>query len=231
MSIVKGGILKSSLFILILSCANSLFSAAPFKYEANYSGWSQLAQSLKTCTPGSFTVPDPIKLGIINQGRIVNEVQVQVNERSNAGVETTVVPDITTKNMDDAIQTANITYQIVGWKQGKCQVIITTAENAPENLGSVTCMFSQEQLPELSSKAIDIGTETKDPNYRDPASLMSAKTCNARKQPPLGPTFSPTDPNSVELPIYGEPVTPIAPTTLPPGPGIPPGDTPYPMNP
>lgn len=207
----------------------SAFAQEAYQYQVQYTGWTDFSVALKTCTPGQFKLPDPNKLSVIQEGASATQTEVQANTWYHKPIETRVAPAISHDAIKAAIDSATVTYTIVGWVQGHCKVNITTNQNAPGYLGSVDCSFQADELTQAASKAKDIADENRPVSERDPSSLMSDTTCHATKQPPLPPTFK--DQPIIESPLFDHPVTPTAPINLPPGPAIPPGNVPYPNNP
>lgn len=128
--------LKSLIPLCTMLLATSSFAAAP-----DLSVWSSYADSIKNCTPGTFSLPDPIG----TQG------------------------------------TPNMTFEIVGMKEGVCQVKIAKTMPMPNQQPPVrfvlTCNFSTSNAAILGDVAKRLASGTVQPNDDDATVKILVGSC------------------------------------------------------
>lgn len=175
---IKRFLVSSSFLSIVLGCS-SVF-AEDFKFNVDYSGWSQFGLNIQTCTKGSFSLPDPVQIGFLKMGLEIAK---------NQGAKQTA--PITQNDVDQAVKMATITYNIIGLEKGKCHVNIAQKapqgnpndKNAPLQAFELDCQFSEDKLPTLTTYAQKVSSGSFVLTHNDPVSQIMVTECKAKTPP------------------------------------------------
>ena len=123
--------------------------------QVDLSQYSAYSESIKNCTKSTFKIPDILRIGML-----------KLAQASGANVSSISVPPIT--------------FEIMGWQSGKCQLKITqvipSANGKPDGFMITNCMFSQDDLQILSASAVKYASG-QDISGNDPATTIMESAC------------------------------------------------------
>lgn len=123
-------------------------------FKPDYSGGQAFSENLKTCTPGSFVVFNPICLNIIKAG--VDMANQNQNKDSQGKI-------LTQGEVDQGILGCKTIYQILGKDGGKCQYQIIdlmskTKSNCTVSVDELSTMAENTKKVYGSEAGVDAST-------------------------------------------------------------------------
>jgi hypothetical protein len=157
-------IFRSSLcfsFVYFLMNTNSAYAENSTSNEVDYgSKWSAYSDNIKNCTPGVFQLPNVVLISMLKMAQQANS--------------STAVPSLSS--------IPPITYTILGWQSGKCQVKVTQmmpneGASPSQETVTMTCHFSQDQLQTLADSAAQLASGSFSISTDDQTSKIMSQAC------------------------------------------------------
>lgn len=169
MKIIKlGQIMMIGLCFAMQAFAEQDTTTVPITpFKADFSAWSQLESNIKTCTPGTFNLPDPSEIMLLNMA-----MQVSSQNRMNSNA---AVSDIHT-----ALKNAIITYDILGESNGKCNVVIIKKVNyypAAPQITQIHCAFTEVDIAGITRGTKEIVKGNYEVTANDPMTQAISRAC------------------------------------------------------
>jgi hypothetical protein len=156
------------LFILLVGflCPHQTFpDSSP---TIDYSPWAAFAPNIKVCSLGQFTLPDPVKITLL---------KLRLDSVSTMG------PDVKA-DLLRSIQQASVTYEIYGWRNNLCHVVIKADQPGNSSntfLGFLgfDCNFTLEDLAAISTTADRLAAGKLLLTGEDPNANIKGRACKA----------------------------------------------------
>lgn len=148
---MKSKILTIILTVLLTSTTHAQNTPAN---QQDLSQFSAYSESIKNCTKGTYTLPT------------LAAVAFYKTANPNTPIPPTIQP---------------MTYEIIGWQAGKCQVKITQVAPAADGSASksvvVNCMIAAGDLPTVSASAAKMASGNASFTTADPANHVMQSAC------------------------------------------------------
>lgn len=152
-----GSLYKISLLLSSLLVISPIVLAQETTTPAmDLSSWADYATSVKNCVPGKFHLLDPLPITALKQV-------------SQAGAATDSI-------INDAIEHAKMTYQIMGWDGATCHVIVEHVASGNNTVQS-DCAIPADKLPDIAQYAQKISTGDMKAPFDDSVPKIMAAVC------------------------------------------------------
>lgn len=158
----------SALITLNLACATVCFgdNTIVTLNKIDFSPWNNYAASIKNCSVGNFTLPDPFAITMLKMLAQGGQANTHLSAQ-----------DI--QNINDMMAQATIHYNIAGINNNLCMVTISKSSQTSAPAMNMQCAFAQSDLPALSQYAQQIATNSLNATSPTPVGQIMQQSCKS----------------------------------------------------